>query len=140
MDKNIQNQQTLFINKAEIDSVFNAQVNNRWNVGQTSTSERIKKLKKLENWIINNKQAIRDALFNDLKKPPTEVDITEMAVSWLEIRHAIRHLRKWTKPKRVKRTIIYLTALKRYRLARISGRRPDSVIFPVIIATNILIC
>ena len=110
MDKNIQNQQTLFINKAEIDSVFNAQVNNRWNVGQTSTSERIKKLKKLENWIINNKQAIRDALFNDLKKPPTEVDITEIAVSLLEIRHAIRHLRKWTKPKRVKRTIIYLTA------------------------------
>ena len=110
MGKNTQNQQTLFINKAEIDSIFEAQVNNRWNVGQSSTKERIEKLKKLENWIINNKQAIRNALHKDLKKPPTEVDLTEIAVSLLEIRHAIRHLRKWITPKRVRRTLIYLTA------------------------------
>ncbi len=110
MNEKIKTQQTLFINKEEIDSVFAAMVNNRWNVAQTSASERIEKLKKLENWIINNKQAIRDALYNDLKKPPTEVDLTEIAVSLLEIRHAIRHLRKWIKPKRVKRTPIYLTA------------------------------
>jgi hypothetical protein len=61
MGKETHNQQTLFINKAEIDSVFTAQVNNRWNVSQTSAKERIEKLKKLENWIINNKQSIRDA-------------------------------------------------------------------------------
>jgi aldehyde dehydrogenase (NAD+) len=109
MSSNTQNQQTLLINKAEIDSIFGAQVNNHWIVGQASTRARIAKLKKLENWIITNKQAIRDALYKDLKKPPTEVDLTEIAVSLVEIRHAIRHLRKWTKPKRAQRTPLYLT-------------------------------
>lgn len=110
MSKETHNQQNIFLNKVNIDSVFTAQVNNHWNVGQTSAKERIAKLKKLENWIINNKQAIRDTLYKDFKKPSTEVDLTEIAVSLLEIRHAIRHLRKWIKPKRVKRTPIYLTA------------------------------
>lgn len=109
MNKEIHSQQNIFLNKVNIDSVFAAQVNNRWNVGQASAKVRISKLKKLENWIINNKQAIRDALYKDLKKPPTEVDLTEIAVSLFEIRHAIRHLRKWIKPNRARRTPIYLT-------------------------------
>ena len=110
METKTQNQQAIFLNEADIESVFTAQVNNRWNVSRASAIERISKLKKLETWIINNKQEIRDALYSDLKKPPTEVDITEVAVSLIEIRHAIRHLRKWAKPKHVKRTPLYFTA------------------------------
>lgn len=109
MGKETHIQQNIFLNKANIDLVFAAQVDNHWNVGQTSAKERIEKLKNLENWIINNKQAIRDALYNDLKKPPTEVDLTEIAVSLFEIRHARRNLHKWIKPKRVKRTLNCLT-------------------------------
>jgi aldehyde dehydrogenase (NAD+) len=110
MVKETQNQQNMFSNKVDIDSVFTAQVNNRWNVSKTSVAERIAKLKNLENWIIENRQAIRDALYADLKRPAIEVDLTEIAVSLLEIRHIRRNLRKWVKPKRVRKTPIYLTA------------------------------
>ena len=109
MDKNIQNQQTIFIDKAEIDKIFNAQVNNRWNISRTSAIERIAKLKRLENWIVNNKQSIRDAIYKDFKKPAADVDLTEIFTVLSEIRHTIRHLKKWTKPHRVKRTMALIT-------------------------------
>jgi aldehyde dehydrogenase (NAD+) len=109
MDKNIQNQQTLFINKAEIDSVFAAQVNNRWNISQTSVNARIAKLKILENWIINNKQAIRNALYKDFRKPAVDVDLTEIFTALSEIRHIVKHLKNWAKPHRVKRTLALIT-------------------------------
>ncbi len=110
MDKNIQNQQTLFINKAEIDSVFVAQVNNRWSISQTSVTERIEKLKTLELWIINNKQAIRDAIYNDFRKPVVDVYLTEIFTSLSELKHTIKHLKKWAKPHRVKRIMALITA------------------------------
>lgn len=110
MDKNIPNQQTLFINKAEIASVFNVQVDNRWNISQTSVLERIAKLKSLENWINNNKQFIRDTVYKDFSKPVVAVDLTEIFPVLAEIRHTIKHLKKWAKPHRVKRTMALITA------------------------------
>ncbi len=109
MENNTRNHQALFIDKAAIDSVFAAQVNNRWNVSQTSVKERIEKLKKLKLWIINNKQAIRDAISADFGKPVAAVDLTEIFTTLTGIRHAIRNLKKWTKPHRVKRTMALIT-------------------------------
>jgi len=109
MDNDTRNQQASFINKAEIDSVFAAQVNNRWNVSQTSVTDRIEKLKKLKLWIINNKQAIRDAVANDFGKPIVAVDLTEIFTTLTGIRHTIRNLKKWTKPYRVKRKMALIT-------------------------------
>lgn len=109
MGNYIQNQQTLFINKAEIDSIFSAQVNNRWNISQTSAKERIAKLVKLENWIINNKPAIRGAIYQDFRKPAVDVDLTEIFTALSEIRHAIKHLKRWMKPLRVRRTMALIT-------------------------------
>ncbi|MBU0528933.1 aldehyde dehydrogenase family protein [bacterium] len=109
MRKETQNQQDIFFNKTDIDSVFTAQVNNRRNVSQTSTIERIAKLKKIENWIIENKQAIREAIYKDFRKPAVDVDLTEIFTALSEIRHAIKHLKKWVKPKHVKRTMALIT-------------------------------
>ena len=110
MGPETQNQQAIFVNEADIESIFTAQVNNRWSVSQTSTTDRIAKLKKLENWIVNNKQLIRDALYSDFKKPATDVDLTEIFTSLSEVRHAIKHLTKWMRPRRVKRTMALITA------------------------------
>jgi aldehyde dehydrogenase (NAD+) len=109
MNKTTQSQQSLFINKATIDSVFVGQVDNRWNVSQTSVVERIEKLKKLKLWIINNKQAIRDAISGDFGKPAVAVDLTEIFTTLSGIRHTIRNLKKWTQPHRVKRTMALIT-------------------------------
>ncbi len=109
MRKETQNQQDIFLNKVNIDSIFTAQVENRWNVSKTSAKERIAKLKKLENWILNNKQVIRDAIYKDFRKPAVDVDLTEIFTALSEIKHAIKHLKKWIKPHRVKRTMALIT-------------------------------
>ena len=109
MGTKTQNQQAIFLNETDIESVFTAQLNNRWNVSQTSTIEKIAKLKNLENWIINNKQSIRDSIYKDFHKPAVDVDLTEIFTSLSEIRHAIKHLKKWAKPRRVRRTMALVT-------------------------------
>jgi len=110
METKTQNQQAIFLNETEIESVFAAQVKNRWNISQTSATERIAKLKKLENWIVNNKQSIRDAIYKDFRKPVVDIYLTEIFTSLAELKHTIKHLKKWTKPHRVKRIMTLITA------------------------------
>lgn len=109
METEKQNQQAIFLNEADIEFIFTAQVNNRWKVSQTSVKERIEKLKNLEIWILNNKPAIRGAIYKDFRKPPVDVDLTEIFTALSEIRHAIKHLKKWMKPRRVRRTMALIT-------------------------------
>jgi len=94
---------------SKIDAVFSAQTDNRWAVARAPVKERIEKLKQLERWILNNKQRIRDAVYNDFKKPATDVDLTEIFTALTEIRHAVKHLKKWAKPHPVKRTLALIT-------------------------------
>lgn len=89
----------------QIHSAFKSQKENKYRVGNTLASERIEKLKKLLTWIQSNKQAIRDAVYADFRKPAPEVDLQEVYVTILEIKHAVRHLKKWMKPKKVSRTL-----------------------------------
>lgn len=63
--------------------------------------ERISKLIQLRKWIINNKQNIRNAIYNDFKKPEVEVDITDIKPVLWEIDLACANLKKWTQSKRV---------------------------------------
>lgn len=95
---------------SKIKAVFSAQQDNRWAIAQTGVKERITKLKRLEQWVLDNRAKIKDALYSDFKKPGIEVDLTEVAVSLLEIRHTHRNLKRWLRPKRAKKTPIYLTA------------------------------
>lgn len=45
--------------------------------------------------------SLRAAIRADFHRADVEVDLTEYAVSIMEIRHALRHLRSWMKPRRV---------------------------------------
>jgi len=110
MEKETPIQQDIFIVNSKVDAVFAAQIDNRWNITKTSFKVRIAKLKKIENWIVENKQAIRDAIYKDFRKPAVDVDLTEIFTALSEIRHTVRHLKKWTKPHRVKRTMALITA------------------------------
>ncbi|MDX1548566.1 MAG: aldehyde dehydrogenase family protein [Rhodothermales bacterium] len=69
-------------------------------VRRTTARERIAKLKRLRAAILDHRQALRDALYEDFRKPPEEVDLTELLTVNTEIRHAVRHLRRWMKPRR----------------------------------------
>lgn len=62
---------------------------------------RIEQLRKLKNAIHRNQMKIEDALWKDLHKSPEESYLTEIGIVTAEIDNHIKHLRKWSKPKRV---------------------------------------
>ncbi|MCL2170499.1 MAG: aldehyde dehydrogenase [Defluviitaleaceae bacterium] len=62
---------------------------------------RLRQLRKMKNWIKRNEFAIFAALRKDLNKPPFEALGTETGIIVDELRHALRHLRLWARPKHV---------------------------------------
>lgn len=63
---------------------------------------RISSLYKLKQEIIKNEKKIFEALNKDLSKSETESYLTEVGIILDEISFTIKHLKKWTKPKKVK--------------------------------------
>ena len=78
-------------------------------MANTDAKVRIAKLRQLLDWIYSNRNKIYQAIYADFKKPAAEVDLSEVYMVVSEIKHAIRHLKKWMKPKRVRRTLALLT-------------------------------
>ena len=84
-----------------VQRVFIEQQKNRYVVAQTSYSERKAKLNRLLDAVMNSKEAIREALYKDYQKNPSEVDLTEIYPVTNEIKHALSHLRNWLQTKSV---------------------------------------
>ena len=74
----------------------------------SSLKERKDKLNKLENWIMDHRHDIHEAVNRDLQKPPQETDLTEVFVVLSEIRKARKNLRSWMTPKPAQASITYL--------------------------------
>lgn len=94
----------------EVDIVFELQQENKFKIKQTTAKERISKLKKLNNVIIENKEEILKAIYNDFKKPEEEVILTEIYPVTTEIKHTIRNLHKWMRDEKVRTPITYFGA------------------------------
>ncbi len=75
--------------------------NNVSNLRSSSSNDRIKKLKKLKEKILENQNNIKTALKNDFKKNESEVDLTEIFPVIQEINHTVKNLKKWMRSKRV---------------------------------------
>lgn len=82
----------------EVQRVFDLQKANRWNVAGQSANQRIQRLLKLKAAIWAHRQEIHKAVWEDFRKSPDEVDITEIFPVLAEINHTVKHLRKWVKP------------------------------------------
>lgn len=89
-----------------IPNLFQAQTENRWAISQTTSAQRIEKLKKLKAEIVNRREEIKSALFKDFKKPYPEAELTEIHPVIDEINFAIKHLKSWMKPKRVRTPVV----------------------------------
>jgi aldehyde dehydrogenase (NAD+) len=66
-----------------------------------ATAARKEKLKKLRDWILANRTAIKEAMFSDFRKHPTEVEAIELFSVLSEIRKALVCLDDWVAPKSV---------------------------------------
>jgi len=85
----------------EIDSIFTKQKEHLQAIKSTTAEQRIAKLRQLHSAVLENRDKIKLAAHRDFNKPCQEVDLAEILPVLNEIKHAIKHLKKWLKPKRV---------------------------------------
>ncbi|MCC6724962.1 MAG: aldehyde dehydrogenase family protein [Saprospiraceae bacterium] len=91
-----------------IQRIFDLQLRNAPVVAKATARERIAKLDRLLDTVLRNRQAMRDAMFADYRKPPFEVDAVEVLPITGAIRHTKSHLRRWMEPKRVPTPIAFM--------------------------------
>ena len=91
--------------KAELKEIINKQ-RDFFNTNATkSIKYRIKMLQRLKEAIRNNEAAILSALYKDLLKSKAEAYMSELAIVYAEINEALKNVRKWSRPEKVKGTI-----------------------------------
>ncbi|AZQ64179.1 aldehyde dehydrogenase family protein [Flammeovirga pectinis] len=88
-------------NTQNIEDIFIHLKKNATTIKKTSVKERIKKLEKLEHYILDHRDEIHEAIYKDLKKHPVEVDTSEVLTIVGLIRHTKKHLKSWMKPNKV---------------------------------------
>lgn len=84
-----------------IERIYEAQQRARARIGQAGARERIAKIRRLHDAVLAHRDDIRAALWADYRKPPQEVDLSEILPVVQEARFAARHLKSWMKPRRV---------------------------------------
>ncbi len=87
---------------ANLRKIFDMQLENQYNIGNTTAAERKSKIKALRYAVeVEYRERIREACFKDLGKSSAEADLTEVFPIVSEAKHAMRNVRKWTKPHKV---------------------------------------
>lgn len=92
----------------EIASIFNKQKLNQKKIAETSVKERCQKLQHLLETLLDHRKELQEALYKDLGKHPTEVDITELLAIKDQIKQTQSQLKNWVKPKTVASPITQL--------------------------------
>lgn len=85
----------------DLERIYAKQQERRAEIGATSARERAAKLRRLRQAIFAHRADLHAALWDDYRKPSPEVDLSEIYPVVGEAKHAISHLRRWMKPRRV---------------------------------------
>jgi aldehyde dehydrogenase (NAD+) len=80
---------------SDIQRIFDVQQANHMKVGNSTVAERRAKLKKFHEVMEKYRPQIKDAMYKDYGKHPSEVDLTEVYPITSEIKHARRKLSSW---------------------------------------------
>lgn len=94
-------EQTKVSEAQQIRAIFESQKTHQYAVGNTAAAERRAKISKLHNTILHYRNDIKKALFEDFRKHPSEVDMTDIYPVISEIKHAKSHLAAWMKDQSV---------------------------------------
>ena len=92
----------------KIISIYDEVCTNHKNYKNTPVNKRIVKLKELKKNILEHRNEIKNALYDDFGKNSSEVDLTEIFPVISEINHCINNIKKWAKRKYVKTPITLL--------------------------------
>ena len=98
------------IQKKDIERIFDAQGQNRWKIAQTTAKERIEKLKKLRDAVIQRQVDFYNAVWLDFHKPKFEAWLSEVFPIIEEIDYTISHLKKWMRDKKASRVFFLPTS------------------------------
>jgi aldehyde dehydrogenase (NAD+) len=91
-----------------IQEIFERQAATALRLRSSTAQERIVKIRKLRDAVIDHTEDWYRAAYADFHKPPGEVDLGEILPICIEANHAIRHLKKWMRPTRVWPTLMTL--------------------------------
>lgn len=78
-----------------IQNIFSKQTSFRWQAAGASIAQRKAWLLQLKKEILNSQDELKNALWQDFKKPALEVELTEITPVILELEHIISHLDEW---------------------------------------------
>ncbi|MHA8102155.1 aldehyde dehydrogenase family protein [Aquirufa nivalisilvae] len=92
----------------QIAEVFWIQKSSLSRLKNTTHKERIDKLRSIEKYMISHKKELFDALYDDFKKPSSEVILAELLGVKREIDHICAHLKSWMKPQKVDTPLLLL--------------------------------
>ena len=85
----------------QVASIMQLQKSSLLRLRNSTAEERIFKLNRLKDYMLSHKQDLFDALYDDFKKPSSEVIIGELLGVKREIEHIISNLSSWMKPQKV---------------------------------------
>ena len=106
METELQN--IINVDTSEMYRIFTRQKENQFNDELVEPSSRKARLKKFLKVFLKNRIKIQEALYQDYKKHPFEVDMTEFYPVSSEIKFALKNLRRWTGRHRVSTPPAYL--------------------------------
>lgn len=87
--------------ETEISEVFERQKIKAVKQRTEPLNNRIDRLKRLEKWILDNRDAIQDAIYQDYKKPHEESGYSEIYPVVTEIRYVRKNLKKWVRNRKL---------------------------------------
>lgn len=99
----------------ELQRIFKLQQQNQYKVGNSTVKERKAKLTRLNDAVWKYRKEIQEALYNDFKKHPAEVDLSEIYPVTSEIKHAKSKLSDWLGANRRSTPIALLGATSRIK-------------------------
>lgn len=93
----------------QIAEVFAKQQASRARLAAEPAKARLARIRRILEWTEAHAVDVRQACWDDFKKPAAEVDISELYAVYGEARHALKHLKSWMKPKGVSPTLAMAT-------------------------------
>jgi aldehyde dehydrogenase (NAD+) len=94
--------------KKELIRVFEKQKTRSQLLRSEPISRRIERLTKLEAWLMANRERIQNGVHVDFQKPLLEVDTSELYPVLTEVRHNLKHLEEWSRPRKIDATLSYI--------------------------------